>query len=94
MINRILSAAGYAPVKRRIPASLAWFGGAFLELIYGALKIKKEPPMTRFVARELSTSHWYDITAAKRDLGYTPRISVDEGMKRLCKWIESKSQSA
>ena len=39
--------------------------------------------MTRFVARELATAHWFNISAAKRDLGYHPRVSIDEGMKRL-----------
>ncbi len=90
MINRILSTAGCKPVKRRIPANLAWCVGAVMELIYSALKIKKEPHMTRFVARELSTSHWYDITAAGRDLGYEPRITVDEGMKRLAEWMQKE----
>jgi nucleoside-diphosphate-sugar epimerase len=50
--------------------------------------------MTRFVARELATSHWFDISAAKRDLGYTADISIDEGMKRLKAWLaESASLS-
>jgi 2-alkyl-3-oxoalkanoate reductase len=87
MINRILSAAGCKPVKRRIPANLAWCAGAVMEAIFHALKTKKEPHMTRFVARELSTSHWYDITAAKIDLEYAPRVTVDEGMKRLEEWF-------
>ena len=39
--------------------------------------------MTQFVAGQLSTSHWFDITAAKRDLGYAPRISTEEGLKRF-----------
>ena len=39
--------------------------------------------MTRFVASQLSTSHWYDISAARRDLGYEPRVSVDEGLRIL-----------
>ena len=39
--------------------------------------------MTRFVARQLSTSHYFDISAAKKDLGYTPLISIEEGMKQL-----------
>lgn len=35
--------------------------------------------MTRFVAKELSTAHWFDISAARRDLGYQPEISIAEG---------------
>ena len=45
--------------------------------------IGAEPPMTRFVAEQLSTSHWYDISAAKRDFGYTPRVGIEEGLKKL-----------
>ena len=45
--------------------------------------LKGEPRMTRFVARELATSHWFDLTAARRDLGYKPRVSTDEGLRRL-----------
>ena len=43
--------------------------------------------MTRFVARELATAHWFDISAAKRDLGYTADVSIDEGMRRLKAWL-------
>ena len=39
--------------------------------------------MTRFVADQLSTSHWYDITAARRDLGYDPKVSIEDGLRRL-----------
>ncbi|MBI3118786.1 MAG: 3-beta hydroxysteroid dehydrogenase, partial [Candidatus Hydrogenedentes bacterium] len=42
-----------------------------------------EPLMTRFVAKELSTAHWFDISAARHDLGYTPSVSIEEGMRRL-----------
>ena len=42
--------------------------------------------MTRFLARELSTAHWFDITAARRDLGYEPRVSIEEGW-RLSYWL-------
>jgi nucleoside-diphosphate-sugar epimerase len=39
--------------------------------------------MTRFLARELSTAHWFDISAARRDFGYDPAVSIDEGLRRL-----------
>ena len=42
--------------------------------------------MMRFVARQLGTAHWFDITAARRDLGYEPHVSIDEGLKRLAEW--------
>jgi nucleoside-diphosphate-sugar epimerase len=44
--------------------------------------------MTRFVAKELATSHWFDISAAKRDLGYRPTVSTREGLGRLSEWLQ------
>jgi nucleoside-diphosphate-sugar epimerase len=82
-INQILEIAGLQPVTRRIPARVAYAVGAGLEAVYGLLRIRSEPPMTRFVAQQLSASHWFDITAARRDLGYEPAVSTEEGLRRL-----------
>ncbi|NMH64483.1 2-alkyl-3-oxoalkanoate reductase [Shewanella salipaludis] len=83
MLNRILACDGLAPVSQRVPTALAYGVGALLEGAYRLLGKQQEPIMTRFVARQLSTSHYFDITAAKRDLGYRPLVSLDEGMVRL-----------
>ena len=83
ILNRILAAGGEAPVTKRFPVGLAYTLGGMLEGIYRLLGKQDEPPMTRFVARQLSTAHWFDISAARRDLGYDPAISIDEGMQRL-----------
>ena len=45
--------------------------------------------MTRFLAAQLATSHWFDISAARRDFGYEPAISTAEGMQRLGAWLRS-----
>jgi nucleoside-diphosphate-sugar epimerase len=47
--------------------------------------------MTRFVAKQLATAHWYDISAAKRDLGYEPAISVTQGLQTLEKSLKTES---
>ena len=83
MINRLLDCAGLPPVHARIPFGLAYAVGALLEMVYGGLKLKGEPIMTRFVAEQLATAHWYDISAAARDFGYTPRVSMDQGFAAL-----------
>ena len=82
-VNEILTRAGLPPVARSISARNAWRIGALLERIYGLLRISSEPPMTRFVASQLSQSHYYDITAARNDFGFAPFISIDEGMQRM-----------
>lgn len=92
MVNHILKAAGLAPVKRSIPRRVAWLIGAFLEFAYKSLKIKGEPQLTRFLADELATSHWFDISAAKRDLGYKPTVSMEEWLRRLEVWLKESSE--
>ena len=82
-INRVLEVAGLPPVTRSISPRMARLVGRVLEGVYRTLRLPGEPAMTRFVASQLSTSHWYDISAARRDLGYVPRVSLDEGLKRL-----------
>jgi 2-alkyl-3-oxoalkanoate reductase len=88
MINGMLAAAGLGPVTRSVPRPVGWFAGAALEAAYKSFRIKGEPRMTRFVAHILSTSHWFDITAAKRDLGYTPSVTIGEGLDRLKAWFD------
>lgn len=83
MINRILAAAGLPPVTKSVPAGMAYAAGWLCETVYGLLRLRAEPPMTRFVARELATAHWFNIDAARRDLGYRPAVSLEEGLKRL-----------
>ena len=94
MIDSILAAADLPPVRRSIPKRAAWSLGALLELVYGALRIKNEPKMTRFVAEELATSHWFDLSAARSDLGYTPKVSTQEGLRRLKAWLQSLDSSS
>jgi nucleoside-diphosphate-sugar epimerase len=83
LVNRILAAGGVGPVTKSVPHGVAWLAGAVCEVVWGVFWPKEEPPMTRFLANELATAHWFDLSAARRDLGYVPRVSIDEGMRRL-----------
>jgi len=94
LINRILLAAGLPPVMRTVSPRVAYAAGAVLEMIYHLLRIEREPIMTRFVARQLSTEHWFDLTAAKRDLGYEPIVSTDQGMEQLAASLKSNTQNS
>ncbi len=82
-LNRILKDNGLPPVTKSVPVGLAKFAGWALETLYKILWLPGEPSMTRFVANQLSTSHWYDISAAKRDLGYVPLVSTEQGLMSL-----------
>ena len=87
MVNAILKSAGHGPVKGSISHRTAWLIGAVLEFFYRTFRISGEPRMTRFLADAFATSHWFDISAAKNDLGYTPKISTEEGLRRLEEWL-------
>lgn len=91
MVNEILKAGGLPPVSRSVSHKTAWRIGAVLEFVYKTFHISGEPPMTRFVADELATAHWFDISAAKKDLGYVPKISSQEGLRRLEEWLKTQS---
>lgn len=92
VINRILAAAGLPPVTKRVPASVAYAAGALLEAAFRTLGIEAEPPMTRFLARELSTAHWFNIEAARRDLAYVPSVSFEEGIRRLGEYLRNSQK--
>ncbi len=86
-IDRVLALAGLPPITRTVSAWKARLFGRFLEWLYWLLRLRSEPPITRFVAIQMSTSHWFDISAARRDLGYKPRVTVEEGLKRLGQYL-------
>jgi nucleoside-diphosphate-sugar epimerase len=83
LIKRILSAAGLSLGKRTMSVRAATFAAWLCELLWKVLPLRSEPPLTRWVVRELTTAHWFDLTAARRDLGYEPRVSLEEGLRRL-----------
>lgn len=88
MVNRILAAADLPPVTRSISPKLAYNIGCVCEWLWGSLRLKGEPPMTRFVAHELASAHWFDISAAQRDFAYQPEISINEGLTKLRHWLK------
>ncbi len=82
-IDEILALAGLPPVKRSISLATAWRVGALLEIVHRVLGLSGEPRMTRFLAAQLGTSHYFDIRRACHDFGYQPKVSTAEGMRRL-----------
>ncbi len=94
IINGFVSAAGLAPVEKTISVGMAVAAGRVFEALHRVFPSPTGPRMTPFLARHLSTAHWYDITAAKRDLGYEAKVGIDEGMVRLRQWFESSAGGA
>ena len=82
-INEILELAGLPRVKRSLSYHWAHRIGLGMETFYEMCNLKSEPRMTRFLAAQLAKSHYYDISRAKRDFNYYPRVSLTAGMKKL-----------
>jgi nucleoside-diphosphate-sugar epimerase len=91
MVNHILAAAEIPPVTRSITPNVAYAAGCIGETVWWLLRLAGEPPMTRFVAHELASAHWFSIEAARRDFGYQPEVSIDEGLTRLRQWLLTRN---
>ena len=82
-VDELLGRAGLPPVRKRISLRAAYAAGAVLEAAYKVCGLTSEPPMTRFLALQLGTDHWYSVERARRDFGFAPVVSVEEGMRRV-----------
>ncbi|NNJ09112.1 NAD-dependent epimerase/dehydratase family protein [Chloroflexales bacterium ZM16-3] len=81
-IDRVVAGSGCPPIRRQISARTAMGMATMMELAYGRLGLRQEPPLTRFMVHQMTHSHWFDHSAAQRDFGYGPRISTEEGLRR------------
>jgi len=91
-VNALLGAVGAPQVGGTIPFAVAYAAGAVMEGLWKLLPLRGEPPMTRFLAEQLATTHWYDISAARRDLGYVPQVGFEDGLRKLAKaWDTQRS---
>jgi nucleoside-diphosphate-sugar epimerase len=81
-IDEVVTRAGYKPVRRAVPAPVALQLAGVMEGVYSQLNLDREPPLTRLMVSQMSRSHWFDHSAAQRDFGYGPRISIEEGLQR------------
>ena len=83
LVARICRAAGVPEPRLRVPHLVAAAGGAAAELVWAALRRTDDPPMTRFLAEQLSTAHWFDQRRTREVLQWTPKIGLDRGFELL-----------
>lgn len=85
IIGKLLAALGVDVTIRAVPARIASTAGALCETAWKAFSLKGEPPVTRFSVEQLATAHWFDTSAAERDFGYLPSISIAAGLEILAR---------
>jgi 2-alkyl-3-oxoalkanoate reductase len=89
LVEGICRAASVPFEPKTVPLSVGRSLGAVVERTWPLLRRNDEPPLTRFLAEQLGTAHWFDPRPARDDLGWTPRISIDDGLARLAAWYAS-----
>ncbi len=83
LVAGICAAAGVPFAPRDVPLRAGIAAGAVVERVWPLLRRDDEPPLTRFLAEQLGTAHWFDPRPARDDLGWTPAVGIDEGLRRL-----------
>ncbi|MGH7749966.1 MAG: 3-beta hydroxysteroid dehydrogenase, partial [Candidatus Dormibacteria bacterium] len=89
VLNDLLRAAGLSPVQKSIPFPVAYGAGLLFQTFYRLLGVTTDPPITVSFVLLMARDHYFDISAARRDLGYNPAIGIEEGMERLRRYYQA-----
>lgn len=82
-IDRLAKAGGAGTPKLRIPAAPALVAGSVVDKVWNLSEHDDEPPLTRFLAEQMTTAHWFDQRRTREVLQWEPNVSFDEGMEAL-----------
>ncbi|WP_426595901.1 NAD-dependent epimerase/dehydratase family protein [Cellulomonas sp. McL0617] len=91
LLDGICAASGVPTPRRHVPAVVARAVGGLLDTAWARLPLPGEPPLTRFAAEQMSTAHWFDQRRTREALGWSPVVSLDEGLARLAAWTADEA---
>ena len=94
LLSRIAVAAGLEPPRVRVPVAVARTAGSVLERVWERTQRADDPPITRFLAEQLSTAHWFDQRETRTALDWQPTVSLDEGFARVAAWFGASRVNA
>jgi len=89
LLEQIVAAAGVKVRLRTVPASAAFQAGQVIESAWDRSGSQNDPPLTSFLAEQLSTAHWFDQRETHQALNWTPTVSLEEGFCRLKAWYDA-----
>jgi 2-alkyl-3-oxoalkanoate reductase len=89
LLNRIAAAAGLRAPRLRVPVAVARSAGSVLERVWERAHRMDDPPITKFLAEQLSTAHWFDQRETRAALDWQPNVSIDEGFARVAAWLRT-----
>ncbi|MGB5811385.1 MAG: NAD-dependent epimerase/dehydratase family protein [Polyangiales bacterium] len=90
-VRKVAARLGFPPIKYRAPKSLVYAIASVkegIDTLRGGT-LSAEDGLTRFAIRYMCTHHYFSIDKARRELGYDPAVSVDEGIERTCQHLEA-----
>ncbi|WP_448616768.1 NAD-dependent epimerase/dehydratase family protein [Modestobacter sp. URMC 112] len=90
VLARLCRAAGVPGPRFRVPFRAAWLAGAAIDAGWALAGARSTPPLTRFLAEQLATAHWFDQRRTRTALRWAPRVSLDEGFARLARWYATR----
>ncbi|MCV2487777.1 NAD-dependent epimerase/dehydratase family protein [Geodermatophilus sp. YIM 151500] len=91
ILTRLCGAAGVRGPRGRVPFRAAWLAGAAVEVVWAVTGRRDTPPLTRFLAEQLATAHWFDQRRTREALGWAPRVPLDAGFARLAAWYAASA---
>ena len=91
ILERVCRAAGVPAPKRRVPVPLALVVGSVVDRVWAATRRTDTPPLTRFLAEQLSTAHWFDQRRTRAVLRWEPAVGIEAGFERLAAWYAAGS---
>lgn len=86
LMRSMCESAGVPFEPRHLSLALGVRLGSLIERLWPLMR-SSEPPLTRFIAEQLGTAHWFDQRAVQNDLQWAPNVTIDEGFKRLTQWF-------
>ena len=88
LMRSMCESAGVLFEPRHLSLALGIRFGSVIERLWPLMR-SSEPPITRFVAEQLGTAHWFDQRSVQQDLQWAPTVTIDEGFERLTQWFTS-----
>ncbi len=88
LVGMVANDLNVAPPKRHWPVWPFWTAGLLCEMVCVPLRI--EPPIFRRRVDFYTKSRAFDTTRAKTELGFAPKVDVEEGIHRTAAWYRSE----
>ena len=88
LVGLVADVAGVAPPTRHLPVWPFWMAGAACEAMCAPFGI--EPPIFRRRVDFFTKSRAFDITRARTEIGFAPRVGLREGTRRTLEWYRAE----